>query len=61
MSDKRELIDIAASLQSIVDRLLECAKEDKEEDEEDSKEEYSGKTKPHLGMIAMMLKKKLDK
>lgn len=57
MSDKKELIDLASQLQSIVDQLLNCAKEE-DSDEEDSKSE----DKPvKAGMIAMMLKKKMSK
>lgn len=57
MSEKRELIDIASQLQSIVDRLLECAKEDKKEDDEDEPKPSFNK----VGMIALSLKKKLGK
>lgn len=58
MSEKRELIDIAGQLQSIVDRLLECAKEDKKEDEDDEQPKPSFNK---VGMIALSLKKKLGK
>ena len=58
MSEKRELIDIAGQLQSIVDRLLEYAKEDKKEDEDDEQPKPSFNK---VGMIALSLKKKLGK
>lgn len=60
MSDKRRLIDLAGQLQGLVDQLLECAKEE----DDDSEDETSEEPKPSFnkaGMIALTLKKKLGK
>lgn len=58
MSGKRELIDIASQLQSIVDRLLECCKDDEKEDDEDEPKEKKGL---NVSLIATTLKRKLGK
>lgn len=55
MSDKKELIRLAAELKQIADRLLDCAKED---DKEEKGEDYPKPSGKH-SVLALMLKKKL--
>lgn len=60
MSDKEELARIAAELKSIADRLLDCAKEDKEEEDSEG-DSPSVSSSPRYAMMAMKLKSKLGK
>lgn len=59
MSEKQDLIMLAGDLQRIVDKLLECAKEGKKEEDDEKEDEYSAK--PKHAMLGMLLSKKMSK
>jgi len=60
MSDKARLIQLAGDLQRVVDQLLDCCKEDKD-DKDEPKEDSDAKPNSTASMVGLILRKKLKK